>query len=177
MEEIVDPIYGKVLKTSPTDEQAASCAKRHKEFFDACDVTFRDGNVAWVHEFRIRYIWLGMLEGFPNEKASLRMIKNIQRTFRTDPVYYPGPFYIINPEERREFLGHLFESGEPAIFPCLPHVGIFANLKGKPTSEEGTGSRLNLIWFQDSVPVDITAELRKRAQNLDWCSVAKAFEH
>ncbi|MCE3228975.1 MAG: hypothetical protein K0S32_3526 [Bacteroidetes bacterium] len=117
----------------------------------------------------------GLLEGLPTDKMNQGILENIAKDAKRH-VPFCDAVYVIQPEQtpfpyERE---HPYPFGKPMSLPDTVCVTNLYSLE-PVRNEDGEGSQLTVVWFQENYAFPIDVEIRDKIMQIEWSKVAESF--
>lgn len=126
-------------------------------------------------ELRQRYIYEGLVMGFPTTELNKRILAGAVAGCREND--YPfGPIHLIPPTETPYECDRKspYPFDTPSALPAVVCIGRFKSNEPVRNPEE-FGSWLVLIWFQDEFAFPIDPKVEAEIRALDWDSLAEDY--
>ena len=130
---------------------------------------FASGRAARASALLVESTYAGLLEGLPSREMNDRLLSVL--VGRVQSIFGDWPVHVIEPPRRT---GEDRRGRGPV--ERLPDCWVAADFTASPIDSAMDGSRLILVWFQETafpMPADaILAQLR----GVDWEGLARDFE-
>jgi len=115
-----------------------------------------------------RYTYEGLLEGRPTSKMNDGIIK---RTVAEASSSQNSNVYLIEPLRMKPEFKRPYPLGEPENLPAIRCIAKFCSLD-PAKDEEGDGSCLTIVWFQDKLAMPIDEGIGEKIELIDWDELA-----
>ena len=124
------------------------------------EIKLKSGKVVTLENFRIQFIYDGILVGKPNKEMNERIISDVIKKFNQNKVLVLMDDAYIS-EDR---LKPIMFTGELTSHPINDNEGMF------------DGSYLNIVWFSNDFKTNSIDKIIGNLESFDWNTEAENYQ-
>jgi hypothetical protein len=123
-------------------------------------IKLANGKIVTIEEFKMQFVYDGMLLGRPNKEVNEKIISNFIKSFNSNKVYMIMDDAYVTEDRLKPILF----SAQLTSHPINDVEGIF------------DGSYLNIVWFGDDFKSNTIDKVIMNLKNFDYEKEAQNYE-
>ena len=123
-------------------------------------IKLANGKIVTIEDFRMQFVYDGMLLGQPNKEVNEKIISNFIKSFNSNKVFIIMDDAYVTEDQLK-----------PIIFS--------AQLVSGPVNDKEEifdGSYLNIVWFGDDFKISTIDKMIINLKSFDWDVEAENYE-
>ena len=124
------------------------------------EIKLANGKIVTIEDFKMQFVYDGILLGQPNKEVNDRIITNFIKTFNSNKVY----MIMDNAYATEDLLKPILFSTQLVAAPVNDEEGMF------------DGSHINIAWFGTDFKSNSIEEMIMRLKYFDWEAKAENYE-
>jgi hypothetical protein len=123
-------------------------------------IKLANGKIVTIEDFKMQFVYDGILLGQPNQEVNEKIIANFIKTFNSNKVFMIMDDAYVTEDRLKPILF----SAQLVAEPINGSEGLF------------DGSYLNIAWFSSDLKTNTIEKMIKNLKPFDWNIEAKNYE-
>lgn len=123
-------------------------------------IKLANGKIVTIEDFRMQFVYDGMLLGQPNKEVNEKIISNFIKSFNSNKVFVIMDDAYVSEDQLKPILF----SAQLVAEPVNDTEGIF------------DGSYLNIVWFGNDFKSNAINKMIMDLKSFDWDAEAQNYE-